>query len=50
MEGAYNKVLAAKQQLPGEYLQYYMKQLASTVRSEGRAGGWVGWRGMREEG
>jgi len=34
MEGAYNKVLAAKQQLPGEYLQYYMEQLASTVREE----------------
>jgi hypothetical protein len=50
MEGAYNKVLAAKQELPGEYLQYYMEQLASTVRSGGmtRQGGWgcrIGWHG-----
>ncbi|KAI8471229.1 MAG: 26S proteasome regulatory subunit [Monoraphidium minutum] len=34
MEGAYNKVLGAKQQLPGEFAAYYIDQLAATVRDE----------------
>jgi 26S proteasome regulatory subunit N12 len=34
MEGAYNKVLAAGQQLPGEFAAYYIDTLTSTVRDE----------------
>eukprot|EP00877_Chromochloris_zofingiensis_P014403 jgi/Chrzof1/9216/Cz03g40080.t1 len=33
MEGAYNKVLSAKQQIPSEFHSFYMDQLTDTVRS-----------------
>lgn len=36
MEGAYNKVLAAAQQLPSEFHSFYMQQLSTTVRCAGR--------------
>jgi hypothetical protein len=60
MEGAYNKVLAAGQQLPGEFAAYYIEMLTSTVRGAGGQGMGAGeswqerwlWRGVpcaREE-
>jgi hypothetical protein len=34
MEGAYNKVLGANQQLPDEFAAFYFDQLTATVRDE----------------
>jgi 26S proteasome regulatory subunit N12 len=39
MEGAYNKVLAAAQQLPSEFHSFYMQQLSATVRCGGHEEG-----------